>query len=57
MDELVIVLIVVVVPVVASIFLYTFTSNAETMSICYGVEQDDVIEIAFESRNPIIATI
>ena len=57
MDELVIVLIVVVVPVVASIFLYTFTSNAETMSICYGVEQDDVIEIAFESRNHIIATI
>ena len=58
MNELAIVLIVVVVPVVASIFLYTCTSNAETLSICYGVEQDDVIEIAFEPRNsPIIATI
>ena len=58
MDELAIVLIVVVMPVVASIFLYTCTSNAETMSICYGVEQDADVEIAFEPRNsPIIATI
>jgi hypothetical protein len=57
MNELAIVLIVVVVPVVASIFLYMCKLNVETLSICYGVEQDDVVEIAFESRNPIIATI
>lgn len=57
MDELAVVLIVVVLPVVASIFLYMCKLNAETLSMCYGVEQDDVIEIAFEHRNPIIATI
>jgi hypothetical protein len=56
MDELAIVLIVAI-PVVASIFLYMCKLNVETLSICYGVEQDDVVEIAFESRNPIIATI
>ena len=57
MDELAVVLIVVVLPVVASIFLYMCKLNAETLSMCYGVDQDDVIEIAFEHRNPIIETI
>ena len=58
MNELAIVLIVVVVPVITSICLYTYTSKSSVMSLCYEVEQDDNIEIVFEPRNsPMIATI
>ena len=58
MNELAIVLIVVVVPVVAGICLYTYVSKSSAMSLCYEVEQDDNIEIVFEPRNsPMIATI
>ena len=62
MDEFAIVLIVVV-PVVASAFLYVYTSNSTTMSICYGGEQKDHdIEFALDAdikvkhKPPVIAT-
>ena len=59
MDELSLVLIVVAVPVVASIFLYVYTSNTSMMSICYeyGTDQHDEFEVSFEGVSPIIGTI
>lgn len=57
MDELALIVVVVVVPVVAGMFWYVYTSNSSTMSICYEVEQENDIEFGVDRKSPVIATI